>query len=246
VFTRASRELIQEYYPAYSGPVGVYALQEHVLEQVVPPLIDRYLVPEHFAVDLGCGRGTMVRRLSERARRAVGIDVDDSGFANNPGLELIKASIYDIPIGSGEVDFVTSRWVFEHLAKPQQAVREINRILRPGGHALIVVPNLLHPGMLLSKVLPLGVKQRLLSRFDELEEETVLETYYRANTERSLNRLFDGVGLEKRELHYVKDVSYWMFSQSLFRLAHTVERVTDLRPLQRFRLAIVAVYQKCG
>jgi len=49
----------------------------------------------------------------------------------------IKASIENIPLPSNSVDYVLATQVFEHVADPQRASREVLRILKKGGKAFI-------------------------------------------------------------------------------------------------------------
>lgn len=260
MFRSASLATIQRHFPAFSGEPFIHNLQSHIIDTLLEPLLVRYVQPGSVALDLGCGSGTMVKRMADRGATAIGIDLEDSAFEKHedltvldedlndvlgqPGGYLLQGDISQIPLRDGVADFVTSRWVFEHLADPAAVLREVSRVLKPGGVALIVVPNKRHMGMMLSNVLPLRVKQRLLFALNGIEEDLVFPTYYRANTEADLDRLFLETGLEKVELHYLRDPSYWLFSESLFRAAVTAGKIAQRLPLRRFRMHILAVYRK--
>lgn len=51
-----------------------------------------------------------------------------------------QASVYDMPIEKNTYDYVLCSQVFEHLAEPKKALKEIYRVLRPGGELFITVP----------------------------------------------------------------------------------------------------------
>jgi SAM-dependent methyltransferase len=258
-FRSPSGALIRRFHPDYDGPVFVHVLQDHLVGRIFWPLVDRYVRPTDVAIDLGCGSGTTVKLLGERVATSIGIDHDDASFSKH-GLEiasaddddlharrgafLVKGDIAEIPLPAETVDFATSRWVFEHLEDPGAVVAEMARVLRPGGYALIVVPNRLHPGILLSSAFPLRLKQWLLRASSGVEEELVIQTYYRANTEPALDRWFGEAGFEKVGLWFVADPSYWLFSRSLFVLMSTSGRLARVLPLRRFRMHIVALYRK--
>lgn len=50
--------------------------------------------------------------------------------------------IQDMDLGSNRFDTVFCRNVLEHVPKPQEAISEIKRVLKPGGIAIITVPHL--------------------------------------------------------------------------------------------------------
>ena len=260
MFRPPSVEQVRRSYPGYDSPVFVHNLQAYVIGRILDPLVERYLPEGGVAVDLGCGSGTMVKQLSARAATAIGVDVDRASFGKHPDLTIVDddardldsrpgallahRSLYDVPVADGSVDFVTSRWVFEHIADPAAALREVFRILKPHGVVVLIVPNRLHPGIFLSSLLPLRLKQFLLRSSSDVAEELVMPTYYRINNERELDRRFGAAGFERLDLHYVGDPSYWLFSRALFRAATLVGRATERLPLRRFRMHLVGVYRK--
>ena len=242
VFESTPLDLVRRRYPDFPGPVDVYRLQRHIIDGVLEPLIARYIDGSDLVIDLGCGSGYWVRRLALRANRAVGVDEDDRAFHLRPDLQLLKSSVYSLPFEDAVADAVTSRWVFEHLADPPRAIAEMYRVLKPDGVALVVTPNKLHPGMIVSNLLPLRAKRSLLRALGDIEEETVFETYYRANTRRTLDRLFVETGFERLHFEYVKDPSYWLFSQTLFRLLARRGRRAGRGSV--FSMDMVALYRK--
>lgn len=247
LFHKAPLALIKKYYPNYPGPVTVYGLQSYTIRKIVRPMVDRNIHSDDTLVDLGCGGGWMVKQLEREVATAIGIDEAVTGFNKFSDLNLIQGSLYHLPIRGGKVDFAISEWVFEHLKKPQMAVTEIQRILKPKGLVLIVVPNLLHPLIMLSKIFPLRFKQWMLYTLNGIREETVLKTYFRANTEGRLDRLFHEAGFEKVEFHYSDNASYWLFSKWLFRCAMEMKGgLAKFHFLRRFKLVMIALYRKRG
>ena len=64
---------------------------------------------------------------------------------DGPSIGWAVASIHDIPLASGTFDIVISCETIEHVVDPLKAMREIHRVLRPGGTLLLTTPNYLGP-----------------------------------------------------------------------------------------------------
>lgn len=96
-------------------------------------------------LDAGCGTGVNLTPLGRRGR-AVGIDLSEDavGFCRGRGVTVARGSLLALPFRDGAFDAVTSfdvlyhRWVTDDRA----AVRELVRVLKPGGLVLVRVPAL--------------------------------------------------------------------------------------------------------
>ena len=96
-------------------------------------------------LDAGCGTGGMVGHLADRGR-AVGVDLSAEAvrLARARGAAVARGELLALPFADGTFDCVTSfdvvyhRWVRDDAA----AVREMARVLRPGGLLLVRVPAL--------------------------------------------------------------------------------------------------------
>src|SRR4051795_4779118 len=108
--------------------------------------------PEDVVVDIGCGVGRLTRVLAGRARRVIGVDVSAEMLARaaelNPGLANVEWRHGDgrgLPgVEDGTVDACVSHVVFQHIPDPQVTlgyVREMGRVLRPGGRAGFQIAN---------------------------------------------------------------------------------------------------------
>jgi SAM-dependent methyltransferase len=98
--------------------------------------------PRGRAADLGAGDGTLTARLraSGFQVRAVDAVTDDFGPRD---IEIIQADLNEgIPLHDETMDVVVSTEVIEHLENPWFFVRELYRVLRPGGVAVVSTPNL--------------------------------------------------------------------------------------------------------
>jgi SAM-dependent methyltransferase len=93
-------------------------------------------------LDYGCGNGVQTRLAAELFRHAIGVDVVDYGWA--PSRDVIFLHMPDaahVPVASDCADTITAWCVLEHVRREREAMREIKRLLRPGGELFVTVPN---------------------------------------------------------------------------------------------------------
>lgn len=100
------------------------------------------------AIELGCGEGRVVRDLSERSHRVVGVDpsrtlVRHARAADTAGSYLV-ADAAAVPCASGAFDLVVAYNSLQVVADMRGTVQEAARLLRPGGHFCLTVS---HPAM---------------------------------------------------------------------------------------------------
>ncbi len=97
-------------------------------------------------LDVGCSSGFMMEEIQAALPRAVLVGSDyiqpplEKLADRLPGLPLLQFDLRRCPLPDGCVDAVTALNVLEHIDDDQGALREIARILRPGGVAHIEVP----------------------------------------------------------------------------------------------------------
>jgi len=87
-------------------------------------------------LDLGCGRGDFLLR-ARRHFEAVGVDIANRTPSDPPGIRVFEGRLEDAQFDQESFDAVTAVEVFEHLFNPFGALKEIHRILRPGGILLL-------------------------------------------------------------------------------------------------------------
>lgn len=96
-------------------------------------------------VDLGCGTGPVAEALAPFVRRVVGVDGSEAMLELAAGrlqrfdnVELRHGSLEAPPLEDASVDVATLCLVLHHVDDPALVLREVHRILRPGGRVLIV------------------------------------------------------------------------------------------------------------
>jgi SAM-dependent methyltransferase len=100
--------------------------------ETVRTFVERFNLTMASALEVGCGSGL----LQDFTDRYVGIDLSMSArrFLHKP---FVQASATELPFADGTFDAVWSIWVLEHVPNPEQALREICRVVKDGGYILL-------------------------------------------------------------------------------------------------------------
>ena len=133
--------------------------------RLAPPKVDlmrqyREALSEYnrsIALHLGSGRdkydvGPVV---SNNGGRVVAFDVDTQGLVLNKMSLKVRGDAAALPFKSDTFSLVFSEYTFEHLAKPWDVLKEIDRVLSPQGAVVILVPNRRHYYTLATMLTPL-------------------------------------------------------------------------------------------
>src|SRR4051812_12796428 len=89
-------------------------------------------------LDVGCGLKPYAGLFAPYVREHVGVDHPASPHALT-SVDVL-ATAYDVPLPSESFDTVLMTEVLEHLERPEDALREALRLLRPGGKLILTAP----------------------------------------------------------------------------------------------------------
>ncbi len=110
-------------------------------------------VPGAVVVDVGCGHGDGVRALALRTApggRAIGVDLSEamieearrrSAAGSGPSGEFHVGDAAALPLADGAADGCRCERVLQHVDDPGAVVREMARVVRPGGVVLAAEPD---------------------------------------------------------------------------------------------------------
>lgn len=95
-------------------------------------------------LDIGCGYGFFLKKMAQRGWDVEGIEVSGAGrdYATKTlGLSVHSTPLEDMAFPKEHYDVVTLFYVIEHIHDPGMILREVFRVLKPGGMVLLRWPH---------------------------------------------------------------------------------------------------------
>jgi ubiquinone/menaquinone biosynthesis C-methylase UbiE len=90
-------------------------------------------------LEAGCGTGLLLAEATRVGKSALGLDLSRGMLsqARQRGLRIVQGSLTKLPLPDACVDLVYSMKVLAHIPPIKEAVAELARVVRPGGHLLL-------------------------------------------------------------------------------------------------------------
>lgn len=130
----------QQYYDRFAK---TYERERHqgyhkLIDELELDLIRRYGTGRD-VFEAGCGTGLLLDEATRVARSAVGLDLSNGMLkpAKQRGLKVVQGSLTAVPLPDRSVDLVYSMKVLAHVPPIREALAELSRVVRPGGHLLL-------------------------------------------------------------------------------------------------------------
>ena len=126
--------------PSYVWRAG----QERRLEMIVRAAGDRI---RGCTLENGCGVGMYVEHLSPFGGAVIGLEYDfeRAAEARKKSAHILNAAGEFVPLSSSTLDLILSHEVLEHVQDDRLTIREMVRLLKPGGRIVLFVPNRGYP-----------------------------------------------------------------------------------------------------
>ncbi|MBU2081797.1 class I SAM-dependent methyltransferase [Patescibacteria group bacterium] len=203
-----------------------------------------YINNNSIIIDAGCGDNGILSEFKSIPKLIIGVDVNKKLLDKNQIVnKKIIANLEHIPLDSNSVDIVISEFVLEHLRSPSFVLKEIFRVLKPGGVFIFITPNIINPIMALCKILPHTIHVSLRKTLLKKEEETHF-TYYKANTYRKLLKLGALVGFQNCEILRAGNPEYFGFCKPLVSISIFFEKLIDNNFLNILKMYLVGCFKK--
>ena len=131
--------------------------------------------PDERIVEIGCGDGLNLGLLREAGcSRIVGTDISIALLAHVEAVPVFVGDIYALPLPDGAADAVLIDSVLHHLLPLDPSLRELHRVLRPGGRLCVLEPRPTLLRTLMDRAMdlvpfPPPLRARQLTYFEERE-----------------------------------------------------------------------------
>lgn len=132
---------------------SVHAFWYWHAQQVLALAGEAFPGPGALGVDIGCGDGFLARKIASRFPfgQFIGVELDrdtariiaaENEFDPAAAQVVpVVGNVYAIPLATGAADLALCSEVVEHLTDDARALRELHRILKPGGLLILATPN---------------------------------------------------------------------------------------------------------
>ncbi|MEX2451862.1 MAG: class I SAM-dependent methyltransferase [Rhodospirillales bacterium] len=98
-------------------------------------------------LEIGCGSGVLSCRLAREAAEVTAIDITETAVTlakrnatgQNVTIDILNADAERMPFADNSFDYVFSWGVLHHSSNMDNALKEVSRVLTPGGHGLVMV-----------------------------------------------------------------------------------------------------------
>jgi SAM-dependent methyltransferase len=211
-------------------------------------------VPNHkFCwLDLGCGHQVFTdwmtadeQRMIAKTQFAVGVDQDVPSLKAHNGLDFkICADISVVPIKDSAFDVVSANMVVEHVIDPDKVLREVQRLLCPGGVFIFHTTNSSNPMLWAASKVPERIKLRLIYLLEGRKPEDVFPTCYKINTPQQVREVAARVGLAVERIDLVSTSAITQLITPLAILELLFIRLLRKPGLQHLRTNMICVLKK--
>jgi SAM-dependent methyltransferase len=234
------QEYIEKYYSSSSGWTDGTSDFHDLCESVISAGSN--------ILEIGSGPSNPTSVFLASIGKVRGVDIDPDISLNDALVSAHVLTDDNYPFRDNTFDACVSNYVVEHVADPQAHLREILRVLKPGGVYVFRAPNFFHYVSIVSHLTPHWFHKLVANRLRNLPSEShdPYPTQYRMNSRSTLIKYASEAGFEIDEIRFIeKEPMYGLSSRVLFFAFMAYERVVNRsNALEPLRANILAVLRK--
>lgn len=236
----------------YSEVKKVIAPDLKYSQTIYEEVLRQHVANMCYWLDIGCGhqllppwRLDQERELVQQAKVLIGLDYDIASLKKHRIIcDRIQGDILRLPFTNSSFDLLTSNMVFEHLKEPRIQLKEVSRILKPGGILILHTPNVLGYSTFISRFIPEFIKYGIIRVLQGRKEADVFPTYYKLNSTRAIENAAAFAGLGIKSIRLIVSEAEFIMIPPLAILELIFIRLLMSKFLKPFRTNIVAILQK--
>ena len=207
--------------------------------EVYDSILAELLTRDSVWLDGGCGKNLATEEQAI-PRFKIGVDTEIRsdvvhGFPNHYAAARLEL----LPFKDKTFNLITLANVAEHLEDPYIVLKEIHRILKPGGRILLETTNLRSPIIFLGNLLGKRLRLFIMRKFMGAKESDIFPACHKLNTAKELKQMKDFT-LER--INFVQDIN--RSNHLVFSFFALYYLSTKNRLLRGFQTNIIAVMRK--
>lgn len=208
-------------------------------------------LPGKKCLDIGCGHHLLPPWRSAEERELisqcsiVGLDCCFNSLKKHRSIDtLVRGSATCLPFADNAFDVITANMVVEHLDCPCTQLKEIYRVLKPGGVFIFHTPNTYGYSTVIARLLPDWIKPFLVKVLQGRSEDDTFKTHYMLNSKRSIKNACSESGFLQKEVRMISSDAIFVVVPPLAAIELFVIRILMFPSFSIFRSNIIAFLQK--
>ncbi|MBN2687622.1 MAG: class I SAM-dependent methyltransferase, partial [Deltaproteobacteria bacterium] len=135
----------EDYLPVDPGEIAAWdRMMKPVIDSSIRVISERAGSQRGRVLDIGCGFGFFLREMKNRGWQAEGVEISPAGSRYTRDMLDVPVHVHpleELELADDVFDVVTLFYVIEHVPDPIKLLKEVNRILKPGGLVLLRWPH---------------------------------------------------------------------------------------------------------
>ena len=221
-------------------------------QDIYEEILKEYFQSNYVWLDLGCGhqllppwRHEEEKNLVKKIKTIIGLDYDFNSLLKHRTVNnRIRGDISMLPFFDNSFDLITSNMVFEHIKYPEVQLKEIFRILKPGGKLIFHTPNTLGYSTFIAWLIPEMIKSKLVFLLQGRIEEDVFPAYYKINSKSKIEKIAKLVGFNIKNIKMICSSANFVIIPPIVILELLIIRLLMTKVLKNLRTNIIAILEK--